>query len=73
MSADTAGTIHSLYRRQRPQSQGAYLFVPVLSEPDHLVDDAFQGGQEGGVQLPLHVHDPAAAPHGRCRSDGPWI
>lgn len=59
--------------RRQLTTGATYLFVPVLSEPDHLVDDAFQGRQEGGVELPLHVHDSAAAPHRRCCSYGPWI
>ena len=57
----------------RAHSPATYLLVPVLPEPDHLVDDAFQGGQQRRVQLPLHVHDAAAAPHGGRGSDGPWI
>lgn len=44
--------------------------MPVLSEPDHLVHDALQRGEQGGVELTLHVHDPAAAPHGSSGTDG---
>ena len=35
-----------------------------------LVHTAFQGGQDGGVKLSLHVHDAAAAPHRGRRFDG---
>lgn len=51
----------------------SHLLVPVLPEPHHLIDDALQRGQQRGVQLPLHVHDAAAAPHGRRGSDGPRV
>lgn len=44
--------------------------MPVLPEPDHLVHDALQRGKQGGVELTLHVHDPAAAPHGSGGTDG---
>ena len=50
-----------------------HLLVPVLPEPHHLVDDALERGEEGGVQLALHVHDAAAAPHGRGGADGPRV
>lgn len=51
----------------------SHLFMPVLPEPHHLVHDALQRGEQRGMQLPLHVHDPAAAPHGGGGPDGPWV
>lgn len=50
-----------------------HLFVPVLPEPHHLVHDALQGGEQGRVELSLHVHDPAAAPHWGCGPDGTGV
>lgn len=56
----------------------SHLFMPVLPEPHHLVHDTLQRGEQSGVQLPLHVHDPAAAPHWsggtyRSRVRGPRV
>lgn len=53
--------------------EAKYLLMPVLSEPDHLIHNAFQGGQKGWMQFPLHVHDPAASPHWGSGSDGPRV
>ena len=45
-------------------------FIPVLPEPDHLVNDPLEAGEDGGVEVALHVHDLAAHPHGGSGLDG---
>jgi len=50
-----------------------HLLVPVLAKPDHLIDDALQRRQQRGMEVPLHVHDPAAAPHRGGGADRPTL
>lgn len=57
----------------KPTPLSSHLFMPVLPEPHHLVHDALQGGEQGWVQLPLHVHDPATAPHWGSGPNRPWV
>lgn len=75
ISALSSNTAITLSRDQTHCTVGgvAYLLVPVLSEPHHLVHNALQRWEQCGVQLSLHVHDAAAAPHGCRGPDGAWI
>ena len=41
--------------------------------PTYLIYNAFQWGQDGRMQVSLHVHDTAASPHGGRGSDGAWV
>lgn len=58
---------------QKPGPCSSHLLMPVLSKPHHLIHNALQGGQQGWMQFPLHMHDSAAAPHRGCGSDWPRV
>lgn len=60
-------------RHAKPGPCSSHLLMPVLSKPHHLIHNALQGGQQGWMQFPLHMHDSAAAPHRGCGSDWPRV
>lgn len=60
-------------RHRKPGPCSSHLLMPVLSKPHHLIHNALQGGQQGWMEFPLHMHDSAAAPHRGSGSDWPRV
>lgn len=60
-------------RHAQPGPCSSHLLMPVLSKPHHLIHNALQGGQQGWMEFPLHMHDSAAAPHRGSGSDWPRV